>query len=396
MPPGPTPSFREATAADLENNAFAFSDGAAFDAALANQEVTLDFAQLDASNTAAFRLQSGGLIAGGTTTLQAPLTLTLRVIEPGLPFTLNQRLRFAAKIDDNAGSLKLTNTRTKTTTISAPGTASPAPPALLRASLIGTPVLSTVTSTASGSAALVFNAAQTKIAFTLEYTGLTDVLQAHIHVGVGQDTGDIIFFLCTNQKKSPVENTPTCPEAAGAVAGALTTAQLLSPAIGSGVTVTSFADAVSALSLGVTYVDIHTEAFPDGELRGKIEQTVTQTRQVSFKTDILPIFTSIDLGGVIGCASIGCHSGGSPQAGLNLEADQAYDNLVGVPSTETPTLHRVEPGDPDNSYLFRKHTGQGIAPGTERMPLINPTFFDEHPELLELERLWIEQGAENN
>lgn len=109
---------------------------------------------------------------------------------------------------------------------------------------------------------------------------------------------------------------------------------------------------------------------------------------VRFATDIQPIFTQ-------NCALSGCHIGASPPAALNLEAGQAFNNLVGVASTEMPALNRVQPGDPDASYLFKKHRGDADISGS-RMPLTNPTFFDDNPDLLDLEEAWIRQGAQNN
>jgi hypothetical protein len=47
----------------------------------------------------------------------------------------------------------------------------------------------------------------------------------------------------------------------------------------------------------------------------------------------------------------GCHSGANPAANLSLDAAHSYNDLVNVPSTEEPTLDRVKPGDPTDSYL---------------------------------------------
>lgn len=47
----------------------------------------------------------------------------------------------------------------------------------------------------------------------------------------------------------------------------------------------------------------------------------------------------------------GCHGGANPAANLNLDAAHSYNDLVNVPSTEEPTLDRVKPGDPTDSYL---------------------------------------------
>ena len=109
---------------------------------------------------------------------------------------------------------------------------------------------------------------------------------------------------------------------------------------------------------------------------------------VSFAADIQPIFTQR-------CATVGCHDTASQVLGLNLSAGAAYAHLVQVPSQEDPSQNYVESGAPDRSYLFRKLTG---APGISgsRMPLSNPTYFDQNPVLLGLVRQWIREGATNN
>ena len=67
------------------------------------------------------------------------------------------------------------------------------------------------------------------------------------------------------------------------------------------------------------------------------------------------------------CALAGCHAGPSPQQGQNLSAGVAFSNIVNVASTEQPAFLRVEPGDPDNSYLYMKITGDPRISG-DRMP----------------------------
>jgi hypothetical protein len=52
-----------------------------------------------------------------------------------------------------------------------------------------------------------------------------------------------------------------------------------------------------------------------------------------------------------------CHAGGSAPEGLRLDAANSYNLLVGVPSAEVPSLLRVKPGDPDNSYIIQKLEG---------------------------------------
>jgi hypothetical protein len=62
-----------------------------------------------------------------------------------------------------------------------------------------------------------------------------------------------------------------------------------------------------------------------------------------------------------------CHSGASAPQGLRLDAGNSYALLVGIPSTEVPTILRVDPGNPSNSYIIQKL--KGIAAVGGQMPL---------------------------
>ena len=56
-----------------------------------------------------------------------------------------------------------------------------------------------------------------------------------------------------------------------------------------------------------------------------------------------------------------CHAGGSAPEGLRLDAANSFNLLVGVPSTEVPSVLRVKPGDPDNSYIIQKLEGHAAV-----------------------------------
>lgn len=105
---------------------------------------------------------------------------------------------------------------------------------------------------------------------------------------------------------------------------------------------------------------------------------------VSFASTIQPIFDQ-------NCALAGCHSSGTASAGLVLAAGSAFDNLVGVPSSQQPGLSRVAIGNPDSSYLVRKLEGSGINGG--RMPLNRAPLSAEQIASI---RAWITEGAQNN
>jgi hypothetical protein len=71
-------------------------------------------------------------------------------------------------------------------------------------------------------------------------------------------------------------------------------------------------------------------------------------------------FTSIQANIFTPICSV-CHIGGGAPEGLRLDAADSYNLLVGVPSTEVPSLLRVKPGDPDNSYIIQKLEGHAAV-----------------------------------
>jgi hypothetical protein len=62
-----------------------------------------------------------------------------------------------------------------------------------------------------------------------------------------------------------------------------------------------------------------------------------------------------------------CHAGATAPQGLMLDAAHSYNLLVNIPSTEVPSVLRVKPGDPSNSYIIQKLEGHAAVGG--QMPL---------------------------
>ena len=117
-----------------------------------------------------------------------------------------------------------------------------------------------------------------------------------------------------------------------------------------------------------------------------VNVTVENAQPVSLASDVQPVFTQ-------SCA--GCHSGqGSVLPGsmdLSSAAD-SFANLVNVASVQQAALDRVEPGNPDDSYLIRKLEGDPTISGS-RMPQGGP-FLDQ--ATVDTIRQWITEGAQNN
>ncbi len=85
---------------------------------------------------------------------------------------------------------------------------------------------------------------------------------------------------------------------------------------------------------------------------------------------------------------IACHYGVSPPMGLDLEEADSYAMLVGIDSSEEPTIQRVAPLDPDNSYLIMKLEGTGSL---AQMPADGPPYLDQAE--IDVVRQWITDGA---
>ena len=91
------------------------------------------------------------------------------------------------------------------------------------------------------------------------------------------------------------------------------------------------------------------------------------------------------------CAQLGCHDRLGHQESQILAPGSAYANTVNITSNQMPSLKRVMPGDPANSYLYRKITGAGIT--GDRMPQGAPPLTDAQIKLV---RDWIRRGAPND
>ncbi len=90
----------------------------------------------------------------------------------------------------------------------------------------------------------------------------------------------------------------------------------------------------------------------------------------------------------VSCALSGCHSGASPAAGLDLSPAAAYGSVVGVPAVQRSGMKRVEPGDPERSYLVKKMRGDADISGG-RMPLGGP-YVEAQVRLVSD---WVRRGA---
>jgi hypothetical protein len=102
------------------------------------------------------------------------------------------------------------------------------------------------------------------------------------------------------------------------------------------------------------------------------------------------ILSSTDSSGRPACVT--CHNG-NPFVPGNFTGANAYANLVNARSFQKPSLLRVAPGDPDNSYMIHKLEGGPNIVGV-RMPRGGGPFLTDGQMMVI--RRWIAQGAANN
>lgn len=105
-----------------------------------------------------------------------------------------------------------------------------------------------------------------------------------------------------------------------------------------------------------------------------------------YARDIQPLWTP---------TCTGCHNDSPSTFGsLSLEADSSYAALVNKSGVGVcSSLKRVQPGQPDDSLLIQKISGESCG---GRMPQMDPEYFDKNPGELTRLRSWILAGALNN
>ncbi len=88
----------------------------------------------------------------------------------------------------------------------------------------------------------------------------------------------------------------------------------------------------------------------------------------------------------------GCHNTDDPQGGLTLLGDGVYERLL-EPSGQLTEMNLIEPGDPENSYLYLKLIGDERIQGLQMPynPLTGAGSLDQ-AELADIET-WIVNGA---
>ena len=128
---------------------------------------------------------------------------------------------------------------------------------VLLAELSGAAEVPTVMTEASGKAIFYDNGTGDQLAFILETSGIGTVIGAHIHYGAMGSNGPVVATLYSGSDSS----------GDFLIAGMVMESGLMGDFAGSPVSAL-----VQAMDEGMTYVNVHSEAWPAGEIRGQIRR----------------------------------------------------------------------------------------------------------------------------
>lgn len=120
---------------------------------------------------------------------------------------------------------------------------------------------------ATGNFAARLNEDGNQLGFTLSYSGITSTVQfAHIHFAQRGVNGGVIVWLCDNTGSGP-SGTQTCPSGEGTVEGTITSENVMEV---QGIAAGDFTALLKTIAAEAAYINVHSETFPGGELRGQL------------------------------------------------------------------------------------------------------------------------------
>lgn len=222
--------------------------------------------------------------------------------------------------------------------------------------LTGTQVVPPVETRESGTLNFTLNVSSGKLTGTLGHS-LENVTAVTLHEAPVGDTGDVVGRLVIADGVGSLYKIPDDTYLS--------------------------ASQIESLNNGLMYVLVRQADYPNGILRAQISAEDVDVIPAANLADLqLKIFKPV-------CS--GCHLGlGNTLPGIMdfTSKEATYMSLVNTVSLQNPELLRVEPGNPDNSYLVRKIEGtQSVG---SRMPFRGTSLTDEQIMAV---RDWISAGA---
>jgi hypothetical protein len=152
-------------------------------------------------------------------------------------------------------------------TLAVPATAQPT---RFNANLGSYSEVPSVYSDATGSFNATYDPATQTVNWSLSYSDfVTTVTQSHIHFGQAGVNGGVSVFLCSNLGNGPA-GTQACPQGSATLTGSITAGSVIGPN-SQGITAGQLDKVIEIMRDGVSYANIHSNAYPGGEIRGQIK-----------------------------------------------------------------------------------------------------------------------------
>lgn len=145
------------------------------------------------------------------------------------------------------------------TSVAAAGAA----PSNLRAHLVGAEEVPAADTAAQGQAVFQVDDDGTAIDYRVNVANIDDVLMSHLHLAPAGTNGPIVVWLY------PDAPPPQLIE--GRTQGTLATGTITADDLTGPLTGASMEHLLEAIRAGTIYVNVHTTAFPGGEIRGQLD-----------------------------------------------------------------------------------------------------------------------------
>jgi hypothetical protein len=127
-----------------------------------------------------------------------------------------------------------------------------------------------ISSPGEGRFSVQISGSGSSLSYQLSYSKLLGaVTQSHIHIAQRGVNGGIMIFLCSNLGNGPA-GTQACPASPGSISGTITADDVVAAAAAQGVAAGELGEVLRAMRNGVTYVNVHSNLFPGGEIRGQL------------------------------------------------------------------------------------------------------------------------------
>jgi hypothetical protein len=127
-------------------------------------------------------------------------------------------------------------------------------------------------SNSTGTAKFLVNDNNLQISYWINVTGIKKINQAHVHNGTTGQNGDIVVSLLSNSKSAKGNATP--PKIG--FNGNITKSDLRGPMQGK-----EISDLITLMGNGSAYVNIHTDKFPKGAIRGQISSSESEMQSMT-------------------------------------------------------------------------------------------------------------------